>query len=180
MKTINNKLIRSLTPCYDPSRYIKDEVETLTILDWLNKYRGIVPDKDITWLLCHEEFLSEKDLRLFAVWCAREVLKLVDNPDSRSIEACNVAERYANGAATDMQLKAAADDAADADDSYAADAAIYVADYYADVAAFYAADAAAYFAANYYADVVATYAAYFAAYLAAHTKQLDKLLTYFK
>ena len=104
MKTINNELIRSLTPCYDPSRYVKDEVETLSVLEWVAKYRGKVPDKDIIWLLCHKEFLSDKELRLFAVWCAREALKLVDNPDPRSVEACNVAERYANGEATDEEL----------------------------------------------------------------------------
>ncbi len=58
---------------------------------------------------------NEKTQRLFAVWCAREALKLVDNLDPRSIAACNVAERYANGEATDKELesaKAAASDAA--------------------------------------------------------------------
>ncbi|HUV93083.1 MAG TPA: hypothetical protein VMV80_08350, partial [Anaerolineales bacterium] len=45
--------------------------------------------------------------RLFAVWCAREALKLVDEPDPRSVEACNVAERYANGEATKEELVAA-------------------------------------------------------------------------
>ena len=52
-------------------------------------------------------FLSDKDLRLFAVWCAREALKLVKHPDIRSIEACNVAERYANGEATKEELYSA-------------------------------------------------------------------------
>jgi hypothetical protein len=35
-------------------------------------------------------------MRFFAVWCARESLKLVKSPDIRSIEACNTAERFAN------------------------------------------------------------------------------------
>jgi len=48
-----------------------------------------------------------KTQRLFAVWCAREALKLVDNPDPRSVAACDVAERYANGKATDEELDAA-------------------------------------------------------------------------
>jgi len=48
-----------------------------------------------------------KTQRLFAVWCAREGLKLVDNPDPRSVAACDVAERYANGKATDEELDAA-------------------------------------------------------------------------
>ena len=112
MKAINNALIRSFSPCYNPSRYVKDENETLPILKWVTKYRSKVPDKDIIWLLCHKEFMSDKDLRLFAVWCAREALKLVDKPDQRSVEACNVAERYANGEATEEELDDAADAAA--------------------------------------------------------------------
>ncbi len=163
MKTINNELIRSFNPCYDPSRYVKDENENLPILEAVNKYRGTVPDKDIIWLLCREEFMSLKNLRLFAVWCAREALKLMDNPDPQSIEACNVAERYANGEATKQELSAAAA-AAYAAAAYAAAvaaAAAYDAAVAADAAAAYAAAAAA--DAAYAAD-------------AAH---LDKLLTYF-
>ena len=45
--------------------------------------------------------------RLFAVWCAREALKLIDNPDPLSIAAVDVAERYANGEATIEELAAA-------------------------------------------------------------------------
>ena len=47
--------------------------------------------------------------RLFAVWCAREALKLIDNPDPRSVAACDVAERYANSKATAAELSAAWD-----------------------------------------------------------------------
>jgi len=52
---------------------------------------------------------NDKTLRLFAVWCAREALKLIDNPDPRSVNACDVAERYANGEATDDEMAAAWD-----------------------------------------------------------------------
>lgn len=107
MKTINNELIRSFNPCYDPSEKNIPENETLTVLEWVNKYSGIVPDKDIIQLLCRPEFMSDKDLRLFAVWCAREALKLVDNPDERSINACDIAERFTLGEATDEDLAAA-------------------------------------------------------------------------
>ena len=55
-----------------------------------------------------------KTQRLFAVWCAREALKLYDNPDPRSVTACDVAERYANGTATDEELAPALDAALDA------------------------------------------------------------------
>ena len=107
MKLINNELIRSFSPCYDPSVKGIPDSESLPVLEWVEKYRGVVPAEDILWLLLRNEFLSDKDLRIFAVWCAREALKLVDNPDPRSIEACNVAERYANGEATDEELSSA-------------------------------------------------------------------------
>ena len=180
MKTINNKLIRSLKPCYDPSKYVTDENETLPVLEWVTKYRGTVPDEDIIWLLCHKEFLSDKDLRLFAVWCAREALKLIDNPDPRSIEACNVAELYANGEATDEELEDAYDAATTARAAaYAARAASYT----ARVAALAAATAAAY--AARVAALAASRVAAPAARAAADddttisASQLDKLLTYF-
>jgi hypothetical protein len=146
-KTISNEIIRKFNLGYDPSEVIKDENEELPIKDWVQKYRDLVPAKDIFWLLLRREFLSEKDLRLFAVWCAREALKFVENPDERIVEACNVAERYVNGEATKDEL----------------DVAYIAADYVADVAydairAAYYADASNY-ASNYAANYVAHYAA---------------------
>lgn len=54
----------------------------------------------------------DRDLRLFAVWCARQVQHLMG--DERSINAIDTAERYANGEATDAELTAARDAARDA------------------------------------------------------------------
>ena len=53
------------------------------------------------------EGLSDKQLRLFAVRCARRVQHLMRDP--RSIAALDVAERHANGQATDEELKVAWD-----------------------------------------------------------------------
>lgn len=58
--------------------------------------------------------MSDKDMRLFAVWCAREALKLIPKPDPRSINACNVAENFANGTATQEELSDTSDAAWDA------------------------------------------------------------------
>ena len=115
MKTeINNELIRTFKPCYDPSE-VCEENETLPIAEWVQKYRNLLKSKrDAIWLLCRNEFMSDKDMRLFAVWCARESLKLIANPDQRSIDACDVAERYANGEVTYEELSAAWDAASDA------------------------------------------------------------------
>ena len=126
MKTISNRIIRKFKPCYDPSEVVADESEELTVIEWVNKYRDLVRNKaDIIWLLCNKHFMTDKDMRLFAVWCAREALKLVDNPDARSINACDVAERYTNGEATEEELSAARDaaQAAAQDAAWAARAA---------------------------------------------------------
>ena len=47
----------------------------------------------------------DRDLRLYAVWCARQVEHLMT--DQRSKDALGVAERHANGLATDEELDAA-------------------------------------------------------------------------
>jgi len=53
------------------------------------------------------ETWNDRSARLFAVWCAREALSLIDETDPRCLTACDVAERYANGDATEEELAAA-------------------------------------------------------------------------
>jgi hypothetical protein len=164
-KTISNEIIRKFNPCYDPSKYIKDENEELSVIQWIEKYRNVFPTNDIIWLLCRKEFLSEKDLRLFAVWCARAALEFVKNPDERSVEACNIAERYANGEATMDELLAARDAAAHAT------AAAYTVAYHVYYAAYYAANDDAHAAANAASNAAPytlAYNVYYAANAAAH------------
>jgi hypothetical protein len=91
----------------------------------------------------------DREKRLFAVWCARQVQHL--NPDPRLATALDTAERFANGQASEDDLRAAANAAANA----AADAANAAAD---------AAYAAAYAAAAYAAANAAAYAADAATY----------------
>ena len=54
----------------------------------------------------------DREIRLFAVWCARQVQHLMT--DERSINALDVAERFANGEATSEELTSASDAASDA------------------------------------------------------------------
>jgi hypothetical protein len=180
-KTISNEIIRSINSKSNLLNIITDENEKLPIKDWVQKYINIVPTNDIIWLLVREEFLSAKDLILFAVWCAREALKLVEIPDERSVNACNVTERYANGQATKEELlaaRAAAYDAIDAayitaanyvtksaySASYFASEAAYASytahsiSYSARIAAHYASDAATNAALAYVNAVIAAYA----------------------
>lgn len=99
IKTIND--IRELRPCYDPSRYAPEDWQG-TALDVLKAEQ--IPADDRLWVVLHEGWIDERTARLFAVWCARAALQLIDNPDPRSVAACDVAERYANGEATADEL----------------------------------------------------------------------------
>lgn len=66
----------------------------------------------LIWAATREGVLTDRELRLFAVWCARQVQHLIT--DARSITALDVAERHANGTATNEELAAARDAARDA------------------------------------------------------------------
>lgn len=111
MKTTLNK-IRSHEPCADGwaklLRHLgktKADDEPLSIVTILDS-NGL---DDALWCLRAVEG-RDREIRLYAVWCARQVQRLMTDP--RSIAALDVAERYANGAATDAELTAARDAAA--------------------------------------------------------------------
>ena len=87
---------------------------------------------DALWALhCIKD--ADRDIRLFSVWCARQVQHLMI--DSRSTNALDVAERFANGKATKEELEAARDAAraasvaasAESADAWAASAAAWAA-----------------------------------------------------
>ena len=75
---------------------------------------------DALWC-CHAAPEYDREWRLFAVWCARQVQHLMT--DKRSIDALDVAERSANGSATTQELAAARDAAGAAARDAAWDAA---------------------------------------------------------
>ena len=74
LKKITVEEIRNLGPCYDPNKYVS-ETWIGSVLDILKIDE--VPSKDRIWVVTR--FLSDKINRLFAVWCAREALKLIKN-----------------------------------------------------------------------------------------------------
>lgn len=154
MKKITIELIRSFSPCYDPvsglyrhgesvnQGYLPEDYEA-TLLEFLRHPE--IPAQDKLWLVLRRDFISDKTLRLFAVWCAREAMKamkLVDNPDAASIDAINVVERYANGKATDEELEHAINEAGEALAARVAVTAARAAEKVARRAAWAAADAA--------------------------------------
>jgi len=59
---------------------------------------------DALWA-CRAESLYAREWRLFAVWAVRQVPQLMTDP--RSLAALDVAERHANGLATNEELAAA-------------------------------------------------------------------------
>jgi hypothetical protein len=59
---------------------------------------------DALWCLRAVEG-RDREIRLYAVWCARQGQHLMRDP--RSLTALDVAERYANGEASDAELSAA-------------------------------------------------------------------------
>ena len=106
--------IRTNQPCSDGWKKLlrnlkktKSDDEPLSIITILDS-NGI---EDAIWCL-HTVDSIDRDARLFAVWCARQVQHLM--PDQRSINALDVAERYATGEATDDELFAAWSAARDA------------------------------------------------------------------
>ena len=110
----------------------------------------------------------EKEVRLYAVWCARQVQHLMKDP--RTLAALDVAERHAHGQATDAELAAAYAASAEAwDAAYAARDAAYAASAAAWAAAS-AASAEAWAAASAAANAAA-YAAWNAASAAAREAQ---------
>lgn len=73
-------------------------------LDMNNAWRTLKPEW-LVWVATRKGVLTDKELRLFAVWSARQVQDLMS--DQRSIDALDVAERCAHGNATSEQLAAA-------------------------------------------------------------------------
>ena len=106
MKTTLNA-IRDHHPCADGWKKLlanlgktaadDDPLSLITILD----SNGI---DDALWCL-RAVYDHDKEIRLFAVWCARQVRHLMT--DQRSVAALDVAERFANGDATKEELDAA-------------------------------------------------------------------------
>jgi hypothetical protein len=64
------------------------------------------------WVATRPGVLSDRDLRLFACWCVRQVRHLL--PDERSRNAVEAAERFAGGEATEEELATAQSAAWDA------------------------------------------------------------------
>ena len=113
MKTTLNK-IKAHHPCIQGWKQLlkhlgktKADDEPLSLLTILDS-NGL---DDAIWCMRAIDG-RDKEIRLYAVWCARQVQHLIKDP--RSLVALDVAERFANGEATVEELDAARDAAPDA------------------------------------------------------------------
>ena len=95
--------IRALRPCYDPIKYIGSDW-TGTLIDVLKTAH--VPAQDRIWVVTG--FLNQKTQRLFAVFCARQILKTLGDC-TEALEAIDVAEKYAHCEASAYKLDSAKD-----------------------------------------------------------------------
>lgn len=150
MYTTLNKL-RKHGPCADGLAKLLDNLgkgeaddEPLSIITILES-NGL---EDALWALRAVDGY-DREIRLYAVWCARQVQHLMT--DQRSLDALDVAEKYANGDATDEELQAARAAAVDAAKAAGWDAAraARAAGWAAREAAWTAARAAAWEAAGW-------------------------------
>lgn len=117
MKVFTVSDVRRLKPCYDPVSGVDVEGNVVhpggfVPEDWSGTALDVLkidtcPAEDRLWLVLRDQWIDDRTLRLFAAWCARRALQLVDDPDQRSIAACDTAERFARGAATAKELSAA-------------------------------------------------------------------------
>jgi len=124
MKTATIDNILSWKPCSDYTEEIITELfagrETLTVQDILELN---ISAKDKLWAILREDMLDAAILHEFACRCAEEALKLIDNPDPRSIAAIATKRAWLRGEITDAELSVAWTAARSAADAIWADAA---------------------------------------------------------
>ena len=112
MKTTLNK-IKSHDPYYDGWRKLLTALGKTAADDEALPLRRIFETSGLEltlYALCTVDGF-DREKRLYAVWCARQVKHLMT--DQKSLEALEVAERHANGEASDEELSAAFDAASD-------------------------------------------------------------------
>ena len=152
MFTTTLNRIKSHSPCVDGWEKLLKHLGKTKADDETLPYSVIVESngiEDALWC-CRCEPKYDREWRLYAVWCARQVEHLMT--DKRSKDALDVSERFANGLATREELSKACDAAraaaCDAAWAAACDAAWAAAWATAPSAAAYAARAAAVSAAR--------------------------------
>lgn len=112
---------KELRPCWleEPDKAVLlDKIgsrkERWTALDVLGLPENEVDNDDKLWAVLRPEFIDEPILHEFACRCAEEALKLVKNPDPRSIAAIEAKRKWIRGEISDEEWSAAWSAARDA------------------------------------------------------------------
>ena len=102
MKQITYAEIKEFGPCYDPTRYIPETYlgTAIDILKMIN-----VPAKDRLWVVVRHTIMTDKQLHLYGLACARMA---ESNSTDIRVKACNdTVEKYLKGEATKEELDVA-------------------------------------------------------------------------
>lgn len=112
MKKFTIANIRSWKPCYGPEKWLAEDWSG-TAIDILKDDR--IPFSDRLWVVLRTDLISERTIRLFAVWSARQCEKFVPENDRKKFsDILDVIQRFAMGEATENERDAAWDAARDA------------------------------------------------------------------
>jgi hypothetical protein len=75
------------------------------ISEFITEYRDKTSADNIIELLLYKDFMSEKNFRLYNIWCIRQIQHLIK--DKRGIKVINIVEKYTYQKATIDELKTA-------------------------------------------------------------------------
>ena len=121
MKTVSYEEFLKFNPCWLETAEGRKKLEQIgrrkkewTALDVLDLSEEEVSSEDKLWVVLWEEFIEPEILYEFGCRCAEEALKLVENPDPRSMAAIEAKRRWLRGEIGDQELKEARDAAQDA------------------------------------------------------------------
>lgn len=121
MKSITYEEFLQFRPCWLEDKDQRKKLaeigirkERWTALDILELPEEVVNDEDKLWAALREELIDGPVLHEFACRCAEEALKLVENPDPRSVAAIEAKREWLKGKISDEELAAAKAAARDA------------------------------------------------------------------
>ncbi len=114
MKSISLEEFKGFRPCWLKTaagerrlEEIGSRKERWTAMDILDLPESEVSAEDKIWAVTKTEIIEEEKLHEFACRCAEEALKLVKDPDPRSVAAIEAKRKWLKGEITDEELVAA-------------------------------------------------------------------------
>ena len=114
MKSVTLEEFKKFSPCWLEDKENAKKLEEIgrrkeqwTALDILDLPDEEVSSSDKLWAVLREELIDAPVLHEFACRCAEEALKLVDNPDPRSVAAIEAKRKWLRGEIGNDALQAA-------------------------------------------------------------------------